>query len=104
MMFLLQYDYKYGTDTYVCQDKETAKKISFGLMCQWLDDELSMADGNTQLQIANAIKNGDWETAASLWHDYTDETHSISEEMVIDPKDISDYTELLERIFSELEE
>lgn len=104
-MFLLRYEHKHGTDTYICTDNETAQKISFSLMCLWFDDELCNADGDARLQVANAIKNGDWETAADLWADYTDcEYHEITEENIFGPQDVPDYTESLERIIADLSE
>jgi hypothetical protein len=101
-MFLLKYEHKHGTDTYICVDKETAQKISFSLMCLWFDDEL--CDADDRLQVANAIKNGDWEDAANLWADCTEESHNITEENTFGPQDVPDYTESLEGIIADLEE
>jgi hypothetical protein len=103
-MFLLKYEHKHGTDTFICEDKKVAQQISFSLMCLWFDDELCNTGGEDRLQIANSIKNGDWETAANLWADCTDEAHNITEENTFGPQDVPDYAESLERIFSELEE
>jgi hypothetical protein len=98
-LWIVTYEHKHGTDTYVCASEQDTLQQLGRLLLDWLADNLDVFDAATMpyaQAILTHLEHGDADAALSTWTDWRDahtglgfeETFAMDEHIVSPPQTI----------------